>query len=280
MTSSFPLTDNQKYTCYQMNHPGIINGDLTKSVWQLTPRSPRFGDIVDGRPGWYETYASLCWDDLHLYVAFWIHEPNVSAEMATRDSRVYLENDIEVFIAGEDTYYELQINALGTIYEVFYIPQEVYESKGYANLPQFQLKGQRIDILGGFQDELRFNDTHPQVRWAFRDWDFPGLQSATQIQGTLNDISDIDHGWTVELAFPWKGMKDLFPSRSFPPHDGDIIKMDFSRFELLFFNGQELQPHPGWTWTPHGRYDSHLPESFTIIQFSESAFPLLEDKIQ
>lgn len=280
MTTISSDHSRQIFTCYQMDHPGKIDGDLTKPVWQQSPRSPRFGDIVDGSPGWYETYASLCWDEINLYVAFWIQEPYVQAKLTSRDSRVYLENDVEIFIAGDDTYYEFQINALGTIYEVFYIPQNVYIPKGYALQPQFQLHNQQVDVLGGFQDEMRYSDENPNQRWAFRDWDFPGLQTAVQVQGTLNDSSDIDQGWTVEVAFPWRGMEDLFPSRTFPPKARDMIRMDFSRFELLFTNGHELQPHPGWTWAPHGVYDSHLLEKFTTIIFSENPSPMKETFLQ
>jgi hypothetical protein len=41
--------------------------------------------------------------------------------MKERDSFLWLENDVEVFIAGPDCYYEPQLNVLGTVYEVFYI---------------------------------------------------------------------------------------------------------------------------------------------------------------
>ena len=74
----------------------------------------------------------------------------------------------------------------------------------------------------------------------------------------------------MELALPWKGMKHLAGSRSLPPKDGDVWRMDLSRFEKLYVNGKELDPHPGWAWNSHGVYDSHIPECFTRIQFSEN----------
>jgi len=33
-------------------------------------------------------------------------------------------------------------------------------------------------------------------------WDFPGLESAVHVDGTVNDNDDRDRGWTVELALP------------------------------------------------------------------------------
>ena len=42
-----------------------------------------------------------------------------------------------VFIAGRDAYYEFEINALNTTYEVFFIWTEAYERGGFAASPEF-----------------------------------------------------------------------------------------------------------------------------------------------
>ena len=91
------------------------------------------------------------------------------------------------------------------------------------------------------------------------------------VDGTLNDNSDIDKGWLVELAFPWAGMKWLADGRSLPPKDGDTWRMFFGRFQKLEIRGSEVQPHPGWAWNKHGVADTHLPECFTYVHFSEQA---------
>ena len=208
------------------------------------------------------------WDDTCLYLAYWIEEPNVRADLTERDSPVYYENDIELFIAGEDCYYEFQINARGTIYEVFYIWQDAFQKGSRFDTPEFDLLNRKVDILGGFQDNMRYRK-HPRGRrWAFMDWDFPGLQTAVRIDGTLNDDSDIDRGWAVELAFPWSGMKTLAGGRPVPPQAGDIWRMDFSRFQALDANGQPIDPSAGWAFNRHGVYDSHVPECFTFVHFS------------
>ena len=33
-------------------------------------------------------------------------------------------------------------------------------------------------------------------------WDIAGLKTGIDLQGTLNNPSDIDTGWTVEMALP------------------------------------------------------------------------------
>lgn len=257
------------YTCFKTSKKIDINGNPIEETWQKAPKSPRFVDMVTGEPGFWDTRMAAVWDNRYMYIAFWIEEPDVRAEFIERDSPVYKENDVEVFIGGEDCYYEFQINACGTIYEVFYIWQDAYKSQKRFHLPEFDLNINNVDIIGGFQDETRYR-CHPRgKRWAFMDWDFPGLKSAVQVEGTLNDSSDVDKGWTVELAFSWEGMKILAGSRSCPPKNGDIWRFDFSRFELLQCNGIQFKHHPGWSFNQHGVYDSHIPECFTFVHFSD-----------
>ncbi len=257
------------YTCHRAPHRMAIDGRLDRSAWRDAPKSPRFVDLVTGVPGFMETRMASLWDDDYLYVAFWVSEPDVRAKLAERDSLVWTENDVEIFIGGEDCYYEFEINALGTVYEVFYIWQDALKKGGRFDLPEFDLMKRKVDVLGGFQDGLRYGK-HPRgARWAFMDYDVPGLRAAVEVRGTLNDPSDVDEGWTAEIAFPWSGLKHLAGSRPVPPRAGDVWRMDFSRFELLESCGAAVEPHPGWALNRHGVYDSHIPECFSFVHFSD-----------
>jgi hypothetical protein len=263
--------DLARITCYRTNDKITVDGKLEEAPWQKVPRSNRFVDLVSGTPGFLETRMAALWDEANFYVGFWVEEPNVRARLTERDSFVWNENDVEIFIGGEDCYYEFQINALGTVYEVFYIWQDAYKRGSRFDRPEFDLLGRRVDVLGGFQDASRYG-RHPRgARWAFMDWDFPGLKAAVSVQGTINDVRNVDKGWTVEVAFPWAGMKALAGGRPLPPREGDVWRMDFSRFELLEFCGAKAEPHPGWALNRHGVYDSHIPECFSLVQFSEKA---------
>jgi len=264
-----PEKELTHYTCQRTPQPPKIDGRLDDACWRKAQKSPRFVDLVTGVPGFLDTRMAALWDDQNFYVAFWIEEPNVQACLTERDSFIWTENDVELFIAGPDGYYEFQVNALGTIYEVFYIWQDAHKKGGFFDRPEFDLyNGRDIDILGGFQDASR-HGKHPRgKRWAFMDWDFPGLKWAVHVDGTLNDDRDIDRGWTVEMALSWKGMALLAQGRPLPPRPGDIWRMDFSRFEALLSCGGRVQPDPGWALNKHGVYDSHIPECFSFIHFS------------
>ncbi len=75
--------------------------------------------------------------------------------------------------------------------------------------------------------------THPRgLRTGFWKYDLPGLEWGVHVDGTLNDSSDRDRGWTVELAIPWQSLQILAQAdgRALPPEEGDVWRIDFSRF--------------------------------------------------
>ncbi len=270
MLSSQPL-DITPYTCRKVRTPITIDGNIHKSVWEQATWSPRFVDIIDGAPAPYDSRTAALWDDANLYVAFWSEEPNITAHQTERDSLVFLENDVEVFIDGGDTYYEFEINALGTIYEVFFIWRDAYTRGSRFDVPEFDLFSRQAVTFGGNHDRTGatfWRGTHPRgLRWAFLDWDFPGLKTAVHVDGAINQPDIVDKGWSVELAFPWSGMKWLADGRSLPPQDGDLWRIFFGRYQKMILNGTEV--HPGWAWHTIGSSDNHLPERFTPVQFSE-----------
>lgn len=274
-TGQFSDSDIARFTCYRTNQPIQIDGNLNKPVWSKAPKSSRFVDMASGNPGFYDTRMSALWDDTNLYIAFWVEEPFLEAHYTERDSIIFQENDMEVFIDGGDCYYELELNALGTLYEVFFIWRDAYKRGGRFDIPEFDCHERQAYTFGGDYDRNPasfWKGTHPRgIRWAFTDWDFPGIQVATQIDGTLNNHSDIDRGWTAEIALPWAGMKHLANGRSLPPKDNDTWRMFFGRFQKLMNAGKEVQPHPAWVLSPHGIYDTHQPDRFPYVTFSTTS---------
>ncbi|HOB04102.1 MAG TPA: carbohydrate-binding family 9-like protein [Propionibacteriaceae bacterium] len=263
---AYPWPDEQvaRYTAYRVDAPLTIDGNLDEAAWQQAPRSPRFVDLVSGARAVHDTRAAVLWDDDYLHVGYWVEEPVVAAQLTERDSLVYTENDVELFVAGQDAYYELQLNALGTVYEALFIWDDGYEAGGYAAQP-----GLRRDAEGARRwDGVGF--AHPRGgRTGFFRWDLPGLRTGVQVDGVLNDASVRDRGWTVEVAVPWAGLEVVArgDGRSLPPADGDVWRMDFSRFNT-YREAPPAADSSGWAWSAHGVWDSHVPEVFPYIQFS------------
>ncbi|HEY3291077.1 MAG TPA: carbohydrate-binding family 9-like protein [Anaerolineae bacterium] len=266
-TNTFPCDEYPitHYTAYRVDAPISINGKLDQPAWQAALISSRFVDLVSGKPTIHDTRVAILWDDQYLYVGFWIEEPLVAAKLTQRDSLVWTENDVEVFIAAENAYYEFEINALGTIYEALFVWEDHYERACYNLLP-----GMARDSAGArYWNGVGFT-THPRgPRIGFFEWDLDGLQSAVHIDGTINDHSDRDRGWTVELAFPWAALREIVrgEQRSTPPVNGDIWRMDFSRFNT-YKEASPSEDSGGWTLSSHHVWDSHVPECFPYIHFS------------
>lgn len=272
MPETFTDADIARYTAFRAPEPLHIDGRLDKPAWQRAPKSPRFVDMTSGAPGFYDTRMAALWDEKYLYVGFWVEEPHLAASHTQRDAVIFQENDMEIFIDGGDCYYEFEINALGTIYEVMFIWRDAFTRGSRFDTPEFDLYDPRTHSFGGDYDRdpaYFWQGTHPRgTRWAFTGWDFPGLRWAVQLDGTLNDPRDTDRGWTVELAFPWEGMGVLANARPLPPRDGDVWRMFFGRFQKLEISGREVSPHPAWALSKHGIPDTHQPDRFPYVQFS------------
>jgi hypothetical protein len=236
------------YTCHRASAPITIDGNLDKPAWRHAPKSRRFVDITTGRPGPFDTRAAALWDGQNLYIAFWIAEPSVEAALTERDSLIFNENDVEVFIDGGDCYYEFEINALGTIWE------------------------------------LTLDKPYSKGGTATHGTNLPGLKSAVKVQGTLNGPKDYDTGWTVEVFLPWKDLATYQGKLTSPPKAGDTWRINFSRVEwkhrvkggkYVRFpeHGVKIpdgeHPEDNWVWSPQGAVNMHLPEMWGRLKFAE-----------
>ena len=264
-TAKFPCPDSEiaRYTAYHIKAPIKVDGHLTETAWKQAPRSPRFVDILSGQPALHSTHAAVLRDDKNLYVAYWVEEPFVHAKFTTNNSPIYYDNDVEFFIAGRDAYYEFEINGYNTTYEVFFIWDDAYEKGGFSQAREFK-RSKMVPFNG-----VDFK-THPRGgRLGAFDWHFPSKKTAVSIDGTVNRDDDRDRGWNVELAFPWKGLAWLAKAdhRALPPKEGDVWRMDFSRFNT-YKAPPPAKDSGGWVWTPHRVWDSHIPECFAYIRFT------------
>jgi Carbohydrate-binding family 9 len=268
--AAFPPIDIakiRKIQATQISEPIKIDGKLDEPSWAKANRSESFVDLITGSPTHLKTHVSVLWDQTHLYLGYQIEEPNLAAKFKKEDDPIYQDNDVEFFIAGRDGYYEFEINAHGTIYDGLFVWQSAYETSGLAKWPQFDrtkpnVQSQAFNGVGYTK--------HPRgLRWAFLDWDFSSIQSAVHLDGTLNDPSDTDQGWSVEVAIPWKelAMLDLSKPRDLPPKVGDVWRIDFSRFNQTK-DPANPKDSGGWALSPHGVWDSHIPEVFPYVTFA------------
>lgn len=230
------------YVCHRTTTPPIIDG-VVDDVWDAAPWTSDFVDIEGAaRPTpRFHTRAKMLWDDECLYLLAEMEEPHVCATLTERNSIIYHDNDFEVFIdpdGDREHYYELEVNALNTI-------MELALDKPYVD--------------GGNYRFVMLDSVH----------------TAVAVHGTLNDPSDRDTGWTVEIALPFKALATVAAGVSVPPAAGDTWLVNFSRVEWThrIESGRyvkvpkEERPEDNWVWSPTGVIDMHRPERWGIMRF-------------
>jgi len=240
----------ETYICQRACTPPVIDGVLDEDVWKDVLHTKPFVDIQgDALPEpRFRTTAAMLWDDDYFYIAAWMVEPHVWAKLTDRDAVIFYDNDFEVFIDPDgDTheYYELEVNAFGTEWDL--LLTKPYRDGGTA-----------ID-----------------------SWDIQGLLTGVDVLGTLNDPSDTDEGWTVEIAIPWKVLEECAHGPC-PPEPGDSWRVNFSRVEWRTDvvggdyvkatdpeTGERL-PEDNWVWSPQGLVNMHYPEMWGVVSFSSS----------
>jgi hypothetical protein len=115
---------------------------------------------------------------------------------------------------------------------------------------------------------------------AMISYNAPGMKWAVDIQGTLNNPSDVDKGWTVEMFIPfWAVTIGNTPKI---PDDGDFWRINFSRVEwqtevkegkyvkLKGPEGRNL-PEYNWVWSSQGLINMHFPERWAYLHFSKQS---------
>jgi len=253
---SFPVPKDvgmfRTYACPLTDQGPVIDGKLSDAAWQDAPWTDDFLDIQGNTlpAPRLRTRAKMLWDDEYFYVAAQMGEPHVWGKLTERDAVIYYDNDFEVFIdpdGDNHLYYELEINALGTEWDLLVVKP--------------------------------YRDGAPAVN----AWDIQGLQTGVQVQGTLNDPTDKDTGWTVEIAIPWPVMAQC-SGRPAPPAPGHIWRVNFSRvqwrtevvdgkYEKLTDpeTGKSL-PEDNWVWSPQGLIAMHYPEQWGEVLFVDEDF--------
>ncbi len=244
----FKFIEPSQYICHKADEDFIIDGNLNKEVWSSAEWTDLFVDI-EGRnikKPYYNTRAKMLWSDQYLYFAFELKDRHIWSTLTQRDTVIFYDNDIEIFIdANGDThnYIELELNALNTVWDLF--------------LPKPYRQG------------------GPPLN----EFDFKGLKTSVKINGTLNNPRDEDESWTVEVAIPWSNLTSTYTYRRIP-RNGEHMRINFSRvqWDSEIKNGiyrKKTNPKTGktlpennWVWSPIGAIDMHRPELWGIVYFA------------
>ncbi len=161
-------------------------------------------------------------DGLKLYAL--LKESNLKSSFTKRDTTIWKDPCIEFFLdpgADGKMYYELQVNAHPQIWDL-----QLVSARSPVNAPQNML-----------------------------DWNI-GDDWKVSHQGTLNDASDVDESWTIEVLIPWDKLPEGIPQL------GDTWAYNVMRVD---YDSKGLPSY--WVAKSTGKEMIHYPKSWPIIRF-------------
>ena len=189
-----------EYTAHRAAKAPVIDGVLDDEAWKAAAPVVLHGSF-DGRPVALRTEARLTYDDQHLYVAFDVEDPDVWGTFHKQDEPLYTQEVVEVFLdanADGRTYNELQVSPHNVHFDAY-----------------FPARRQGMDL----------------------SWD-SGMTSAVKVRGTLDDASDRDEGWRVEMKIPFARLAEV---PHVPPQKGERWRFNLYRLEHPERRGEEGQ---------------------------------------
>jgi hypothetical protein len=226
---TFPVflkAQSNNYSCPFVTSPLNVDGHDSEDIWKAV--SPTWFIPNQSKTLRERTWFKAAWDNTYLYFYIYLEDQQIECQMTNRDDHLWHEEVIEIFLdvdANPKTYFEFEWNARNTLLDLYVL------NKHYNR-----------DVIRQW--------------WS---WDCQGIQSAVRIDGSLNDDSDKDTGWAIEIAIPFE---ELYPAANIPPKKGDQWRMNLTRREGTETKGN-LQKS---SWLPPS---CHFPLSYGTLTFTK-----------
>jgi hypothetical protein len=204
----------------------VVDGKLSEPAWsQAAPITLMFPwDFQTGKK--QKTSVRMIRDADNLYVGYEADDLDITATYENRDDPTYKDDCVEIFIKPSqetDSYFGMEMNARGVLYDYFY----------------------------------------PFPNGLDKDLNFEGVLLKTTLRGTLNERTDQDRGWTLEVAIPFNNFARL--SKQATPKSGDKWRVQVNRWDGTEDSaGRRLSMwcHPGLK-----KAHPHNPDRFGVVVF-------------
>lgn len=186
-----PGEDLPAYAVKRAKKAPQIDGDLSDPAWADAAAVELAGSL-DGRRPSSRTTARLLYDDQNLYVSFDCEDANIQGTLFKRDDAIYTQEAVEIFVDADGdgrTYNELEVSPNNTLFDAY-----------------FPERRNGMDL----------------------SWD-SGTRTGVKFKGTINNPSDRDQGWTVEIAIP---IAKLAKVPHVPPKKGDSWRFNLYRLDV------------------------------------------------
>ena len=204
-----------------------IDGVLDEAPWQKAARLTPFAAHDTMAAAGVSTEVRIFYDEAALYLGWTCQDTDIQATFTQRDSRFWEEEVVEFFVTSAtlDRYFELEWNP-----------------------------------LGGTFDAIITNDIGPdgRSRGIKGDWSYTAthMTHAARVDGTVQNSSDRDERWTVEVRIPFVDLN------AGTPKSGDVWRGNFYRYN----RDQNREPEL-LSWSPTIWPGFHQPTRFGYLRF-------------
>jgi hypothetical protein len=165
------LGEQPIFKASRTNQPIIIDGKMEEDIWS-NAEARTFDNFyrIDEPDDQQQTTFRMLWDEQNLYLFYQMEDKYLTARETKRDGEPYLDDCAEIFFISA--------------------PDSLDTHFGY-----------ELNLNKASNDFIYFNDFYDGEDLAFKGFD-PDFEVEVTFKGTINDNSDIDVGWTMELAIP------------------------------------------------------------------------------
>ena len=233
LSTQNPNTELPSYNAVKIESAIIVDGKMDEPAWQDAMPATFNYYYRDEKPSdKQKSTFRLMWDEQHLFLFYQFEDKYLTAREVNRDGEPYLDDCAEIFLIpvpeALDTHFCFEVN-----------------------------------IYKATNDILFFNDYYKGSNVGFKPFN-PVVEIETTYLGTINDNSDIDTGWAMEMKIPISifgflaNFEPLKPGNSW-------------RFLAIRQERNEVEGSRRTTSTifemPKNFNDVHVPSHFGVLNF-------------
>lgn len=207
-----------------------VDGRLHEAVWKKAAvLTPLYRNDDSGRER-ERTQIRLWYDDQALYIGWTCRDSDIHGTFTQRDSKLWEEGEVVEFFVGPQSlnrYFELQWNPVGGIFDAI------------------------------IENEL---DEHGMSKAFHGEWSYTAreMKSAVKVKGTVENSSDRDKSWRVEIRLPFADLNQPIPKA------GEVWRANFHRY-----NRGKGHPTELLSWSPTLNPSFHQPSRFGYLEFGK-----------
>lgn len=229
------LGEHKVFKVIKTKEKMLVDGKMTEAIWEKAETRElnnfyRFKVPSDKQ----QSTFSMVWDEKNLYVFFHFEDKFITARETKRDGQPYMDDCGELFIIP--------------------VPDSLDSHIGFEVNPYLAAN-----------DFIFFNNYYQGKYYVFKAFN-PDYKVETHITGTLNNNTDEDKSWTLEMAIPLS----IFYSQRKP---GPVKKGNKWAFMAVRNDRNELKGNRIATSTLFPIYDIskdvHQSNHFGLMEFVE-----------